>query len=82
MDYEHYVIINDCVIGCDYAVAILGVVHTLEEAKKIFNEYAAEEKQYAEEHNFEIYNDDEVDFDAGEDGAYMSNHTRVYIQGV
>ena len=82
MDYEHYVIINDWANEYENGVSILGIVHSLEEAKRIFNECVAEEKQYAEEHDFEIYNDDDEDFDAGEDGYYVSNHTRVYIQGV
>jgi hypothetical protein len=82
MGYEHYVIINDWATEYENGASILGVVHSLEEAKRIFNEYAAEEKQYAEEHGFEIYEDDEADFDAGEEGFYVSNHTRVYIQGV
>lgn len=82
MGYEHYVIINDWANEYENGVSILGIVHSLEEAKIIFNEYATEEKQYAEEHDFEIYNDNEGEFDAGEDGYYVSNHTRVYIQGV
>jgi hypothetical protein len=82
MGYKHYVIINDWSSQYENGVSILGVAHSLEEAKEIFNQYVAEEKQYAEEHEFEIYNNDDEDFDAGEDGYYVSNHTRVYIQGV
>lgn len=77
---EHFVVINDWSNDYESGVAILGVAHSLEEAKEIFNANVVDEKNHAEEHGYEIYSDNEVDFDAGEDGYYAREHTRVYIQ--
>ena len=40
------------------------------------------EREYAEDYNWEIYDDDDYYFDAGEDGRYNSCHTRLYIEEV
>ena len=79
---EHFIIINDWSNDYECGVTILGVAHTLEEAKEIFNNCVGDEKNHAEEHGYEIYTDYETDFDAGEDGYYAREHTRVYIQKV
>lgn len=79
---KHFVIVNDWANEYESGTTILGVAHSLEEAKEIFNEQVVEEKEYAEEHGFEIYDDCETVFDAGENGYYVSNHTNLYIQMV
>lgn len=79
---KHYIIVNDWANEYESGTTILGVVHTMEEAKEIFNKNLVEEKKYANEKGFEIYDDCETVFDAGEDGYYMSNHTNLYIQMV
>lgn len=75
---EHYVVIllwdNDA--GGD--VDILGVAHSIDEAKEIFGKHVKEERQYAEDHLYDIYEDTEVAFEAGDD----ENYERLYIQGV
>lgn len=77
---KHYVVVNDWANEYESGTNVLGVAHSLEEAKKIFNESLVDEKQYAEERGFEIYDDCETVFDAGEEGYYISNHTHLYIQ--
>lgn len=79
---KHYVIVNDWVNEFESGVTILGVTHSLDEAKEIFNQFVEDEKSYAEEHGFEIYDDCETVFYAGEEGYYISNHTNLYIQMV
>ena len=79
---EHFVVINDWSNDYECGVTILGVTHTLEEAKELFDNSVKEERDYAKEHGYEIYDDDENEFDAGEDGYYAREHTRVYIQQV
>ena len=79
---KHFVIINDWANEYESGVSILGVVHSMEEAKEIFKQNYMDEKNYAEEHNFTIYEDCDVDFDAGEDGYYVSNHTHLFIKMV
>jgi hypothetical protein len=80
MQMKHYVVVNDWVNEYESGTSILGVAHSLEEAKEIFNNSLAEEKHYAEEYGWEIYDDCETVFDAGKDGYYISNHTNLYIQ--
>lgn len=82
LNMKHFVIINDWANEYESGITILGVVHTMEEAKEIFNYNLIEEKEYAEEREFVIYDDCETVFDAGEDGYYVSNHTRLYIDSV
>ena len=82
---KHYVVLCDWAISNDTianGVDITGVAHSLEEAKEIFAKAVVDEKKYAEEHGWEIYEDSDVCFDAGEEGYYAAEHARFYIQGV
>ena len=79
---KHFVIVNDWANEYECGTTILGVTHSIEEAKEIFNQYLVEEKEYAENHCFEVYDDCDTVFDAGEDGYYAANHTNLYIQMV
>ena len=79
---KHYVVINHWANEYENGTTILGVAHSMEEAKEIFNERLASEKQYAEEQGFTIYDDCDTVFDAGEDGYYSTNHTTLYIEMV
>ena len=79
---KHFVVVHDWADTYENGTTILGVAHTLEEAKLVFNESFDDEKRYAEEHDFTIYDECETVFDAGEDGSYMTNHTNLYIQMV
>lgn len=79
---KHYVIVNEWATEDATGTTILGVTHSLEEAKEIFNAKLAEEKRYAKENNFEIYDDCETVFDAGEEGFYNNNYTKLYIEAV
>ena len=49
---KHYVVVNDWANEYESGTTILGVAHSLEEAKEIFNQYVDDEKAYAEEHGF------------------------------
>lgn len=79
---KHYVIVSDWANNYENLTTILGVTHSIEEAKEIFNEHLVDEKRYAKEHGFTIYDDCETVFDAGEGGYYVRNHTNLYIQMV
>lgn len=79
---KHFIVINDWANDYENGASILGVTHSMEEAKEIFKQNYMDEKNYAEEHNFTIYEDSDVDFDAGEDGYYVSNHTHLFIKMV
>ena len=81
---EHYIVIHDYARSdlYDNGVDIVGVTHSMEEAKNIFNAYVLAEKEAAVENQYEVYEDEDTIFDAGEDGYYVSNHTKLYIQMV
>lgn len=79
---EHFVIVHNWANDYESGTTIIDVVHTMEEAREIFNKNLVDEKKYAEEEGFEIHDDCETAFDAGEDGYYCRNHTNLYIQVV
>ena len=79
---KHYVIVNEWAYDYESGVTILGVAHSLNDAKEIFNMYIDDTKEIAERHNYEIYEDTDVMFDSGEDGYYSVNHEKLYIQMV
>jgi hypothetical protein len=79
---NHYVVVLDWAVEDDEAVAILGVTHTLEDAKKIFNENLPEQKGYTEEYGYEVYADTDTRYEAGVSGYWRTEHTALYIEGV
>lgn len=81
---KHYVILCDSAVdGMGYdETHTIAVTHTLEKAKKIFAKAIVDEKQYAEEHGWEIFADTDTEFDAGEGGYYAVEHTHFYIEEV
>lgn len=82
---KHYVVLCDWAITgnfTDSGVNITGIAHSLDEAKEIFAKAVVDEKKYAEEHGWKIYEDSDVEFDAGEDGYYEAEHAHFSIQEV
>ena len=57
---------------------IIGVYHTLDDAKEIFKKYVEAEIPYAKEDEYEIYQHTDVIFEAGNEEGYE----KFYIQGV
>lgn len=84
----HYVVLCDCAarFNGDPVIArechVIGVAHTLKEAKKILAKASVDEKEYAYEHNWEIQEDSDICFCAGEEGNYDDEHAHFYIQEV
>ena len=79
---KHFVVVNEWASEYECGSNVLGVAHSLEEAKEIFNTNVAEEVEYASIHEYTIYDHCETVFDAGDDSGYIGNHTRLYIQMV
>jgi hypothetical protein len=79
---KHFVIICEWASGCERGTNVVGVEHSLEEAKEVLSRSLADERQYAKEEGLEIYADCDTEFDAGEDGNYTENHVYLYIQTV
>ena len=76
--YQTYTSIHDD----SYATNILGVTTDLEEAKEKFRIYRAQEHTYATSNGYRIYTDDDCCFDAGREGEYITENTRVKIEKI
>lgn len=79
---KHFVVLNDWSFDYESGTTVLGVTHSVEKARQLFDKFTSREKKYAKDHGYFVYNDSEYDFDAGESGSYAQNHTRVYIEEV
>lgn len=77
---KHYLIIRDYTIDYENTVEIIGIAYTMRKAKKIFNENVVEDMKYAEDKGFIIHTDEDTEFDAGEEGCYIENHTNLHIK--
>lgn len=80
--YSHYVIVLDWATEYDASVDIVGVFHTLADAKEKFEKYVIEEKQIARDNGYVVNEENGVMFDAGIMGYWRDNHITLYIQGV
>lgn len=82
---KHFVVMCDWAISSsfiDCGVDVTGVAHSLEEAKEIFAKAVVDEKKYAEDNGWTIYEDSDAEFDAGEEGNYTEEHAHFFIQEV
>lgn len=79
---KHYVVILDWAMNDDEGVNICGVAHTFNEAKEIFAQYVADERELAEANGWNIEIDEDFGFEAYEGGYYAVAHTSLYIEEV
>ena len=79
---KHYVVIVDWATQDDEGVDIVGVAHTIDEAKEIFQKRLIIERDLANEHEYEITDDCETLFEAGEMGYWRDDHIILYIEEV
>ena len=80
--YSHYVVVLDWADRFGRGVDILGVTHTYEEAKEIYDKHLVDEKECAKENDYTVETEDATTFDAGIFGEWDLNHITLYIQGV
>ena len=83
----HYVVINEWAVDngeIASAVEIVAVCHTPKEAKEAFEKRLPEEMRCAEDNGWSVYehDDERLVFDAGQDGYYDAEHTRLYVEQV
>lgn len=76
---KHYIIVLDWASDDDANTCILGVRHSLEEALEVFKEHVEEEREFANDRNWCVETDTDLEFSAYEDGYYVSEHTRIHI---
>lgn len=79
---DHYVLILDWATQDAKGVEVIGVAHSLEEAKETFKKAVVEEKEYATTNGYEIFDDEDTIFNAGKSGYLCVEYTKLYIQGV
>lgn len=80
--YSHYVIVLDWATEDDGDVQLMGIAHTLDDAKEIFSRCVDGERELAVEKGYNIIEDNEMILDAGIMGYWRDNHITLYIQGV
>lgn len=80
--YSHYVIVLDWATEDDGDVQLMGIAHTLDDAKEIFSGYVDGEREFTVEKEYDIIEDNEMILDAGIMGYWRDNHITLYIQGV
>lgn len=78
----HYVVLLEWAEDDADGVDTIGVAHSFDEAKEMFNAQRIAEREYAREQHYEIFNDLEDLFDTGESGYYTARHITLYIHGV
>ncbi len=79
----HYLIINDYRYDYEGEVRVLGVVHSLKEAKEIFQKFLVGERKDAQEHGHDkVIEDTESCFIAEYEEEWSGNYTKLYIQRV
>ena len=79
---KHYVVVLDWARDYESSVIILGVKHTLEEAKELFNAQLSDERIFVENNGYDIDTDTDTMFDAGEMGYWSREHITLRIQEV
>ena len=77
---KHYVVIRDWAENDTRATDIMGIGHSLAEAKDIFEDVVGEEREYAQDHGYTVDEDTDVLFESGIEGSYSDHHTTLYIQ--
>jgi hypothetical protein len=78
----HYVVVlqwgGDSCAGCN----VLGVTHSLDEAKEIFQDTVVEERNSAEEYGWNISTDSDMEFSANDGCILGGNYSILFIQEV
>lgn len=84
---KHYVILHDYAAEDIHGITsgdivVAGVAHTPKEAGEKLASASNDERQYAKERGWEIFEDSSTEFDAGEEGNYTAEHSHYYIKEV
>lgn len=81
-DGYYYVVVDEWCIDGDYNIEIRGVTTSFEQAKQIVNNFVSDAIELASDQNWTVFADEPGEYDAGSNGNYVANHTRIYIQRV
>lgn len=76
---KHWIIVLDWANNGENGLQIIAVEHSFEAAQQHFQKAVEDERKIADENNWQVYEDDNTTFDAGEDGFHIQSHTTVRI---
>ena len=79
---KHYVVILDWAQDDEQDVLVIGVAHSFEDASKIFKNQRTHEQKLLADKDWHVYEDDDWTFDAGEEGSWIEEHVKLWIQEV
>lgn len=79
---KHYIVINEWTDGMSFDTNYLGVYSGFDAAHEKFLQILDEEREYANERKYEIYENNDWCFDAGFPGDYVGQHSRLWIEEV
>ena len=82
MIIKHYVVMLDWASQDAQDVVVIGMAHSLEKAKEIFDKQVQHEKHIAEMEEYEIFEDSDTCFEAYEKGYWNNGHCKLWIQEV
>ena len=76
---KHWVVAIDWANNGENGLQIIVVEHSLEEARQCFQSAVKGERRIADGNGWQVYEDDDMTFSAGEDGFYTPSHTTARI---
>ena len=79
---KHFVVLNDWAFDGESDIEVVAVRHSLEEAKEALAERKQEELDFASTENLTIGSDEETEFEAYREGAYIDCFTYLWIKEV
>lgn len=82
MEHKHYMVCLDATIDDEHEFKIIGVYHTPEKAKEVFEAQKVKEQENVEDNNLDVIEEDDTCFSAYLDGYYDSDHIDIFIKTV
>ncbi len=82
MEHKHYVVCLDAATDGECEFEIIGVYHTPERAKEVFEAQKAKEQENIEDNNLDVIEESDTCFSAYLDGDYDSDHIDIFIKTV
>jgi len=79
---KHFVVVFDYTVDDEHGVDIIGVRHTIEEAKELFEKQKVIESKNAENNGYDYTEVDETAWSSYIEGEYSKDHIDLYIQEV
>lgn len=81
MEHKHYVVFCDYSVDDEQGFSLIGVCHTPEEARELFEKQKIKEQKNASDNDYDIIEESDDCWSAYFDG-YNSDHIDLYIKEV